>query len=90
MIFNKLRVCLTVHPVNNKRNISEPEFELNGQKVSNVNVATHLGIKRGKTISKTGEEMSTRISARLAEQHTACLSLDFMVKMALTRKHLYI
>ena len=49
-------VCLTAHHGNNAKNIQEPHFELNGQKLSNVSVATHLGIKRGITTSRTRDE----------------------------------
>ena len=39
-----------------QKNIQEPQFELNGQKLSNVSVAAHLGIKRGITTNRTGDE----------------------------------
>ena len=49
-------VCLTAQPGNRSRSVHQPQFELNGQKLENVNVATHLGIKRGITTNRTGDE----------------------------------
>ena len=49
-------MCLTAHHGNNAKNIQEPHFVLNGQKLSNVSVATHLGTKTGITTSRTGDE----------------------------------
>ena len=52
-------VSFSVTPVNSK-NSSTTDFEINGQKLSCVDVATHLGIKRGTSISKTGDENVNR------------------------------
>ena len=51
-------VCLTAHHGNNakKKKFQESHFELNGQKLLNVSVATHLRIKRGITTNRTGDE----------------------------------
>ena len=49
-------VSLSVTPVNSKTTSTTPDFEINGQKLSCVDVTTHLGIKRGTTISKTRDE----------------------------------
>ena len=49
-------VCLTAQHGNNAKNIQEPHFEMNGQKLPNLSVATHLGIKRVITTNRTGDE----------------------------------
>ena len=65
-------VCLTAQPGNRPRSVHQPQFELNGQTLENVNVAAHLGIKRGITTYKTGDK---KVSHNISRARRTAYSL---------------